>query len=207
MTLSVNSENVNKQLPSNMRYEMTEIALANKFSKERLNIKELARKMKSSNKNKSSLNKTNDTSIPERHMKNIVSSEKAKLLSTTTTNQINGESINSLLINSGEHENSKKLRYKTNNNSIKNLNSTKDGSQSEGIKQKLNIKSNGNNSLNKRNIIVNEVSESSKEEDGHSVLSSDPENEYVNINDISKLSLEHRTYKDSKKSSVEKDRY
>lgn len=54
---------------------------------------------------------------------------------------------------------------------------------------------------------MNEVSESSKEEDGHSRLSSDNENEYVNINDVLKLSLERRAYKDSKKGSVEKDRY
>ena len=117
VSLSMNSETVKKQIPG-MRYEMTEINLANKFSKERLNIKELAKKLKSSNKNKSSLNRTNDTSIPERLMKNIISSEKAKLMSTTT-NHGYGESINNLLINSDEHEDSKKLKYMTANNSIK----------------------------------------------------------------------------------------
>lgn len=198
VSLSLNSDNCNKQILENTRYLISQMNLANQLSKEKVTIKELAKQMKGSSHNMLSLNNTNCTSIPETRFK-AASSEQSKggiTLSLMTHNDTEYVRKN------GEH---------STDTSVKSPNKifAKEEKITEGLR-KLWTKVKANTSLKNENVIVYEVSENSNEEDVISKCSSDVENEYVKIKDEQGFPTylrEQHVYNNKVKNSTEKDRY
>jgi hypothetical protein len=87
-----------KVTPWEENLNKSQISYANKFNTERFNIKELAKKLQNSNKNKSSTNNTIDTSIPEVRLMKEIFPEKKVDYKNNTLSPTNEGSMHSKLI-------------------------------------------------------------------------------------------------------------